>query len=59
MSDKSEGLSRISSKESNNHKQGRSGGATPKKPGVTKAASQNRTQGGGINRPLKGLGAGS
>jgi hypothetical protein len=45
-------------KETNNHKQGRSGSGTPMKKGPAfrggSVSGNNPTSGGGINRPLKG-----
>jgi len=41
-------------KETNNHKQGRSGSGTPKLMGPAKSPAKNPTTGGGINRATKG-----
>ncbi len=50
MSDFDTGLKRVSSKETNNHKQGKSGAATPKKTYGISGRGGNPTKGGGINR---------
>jgi len=52
------GLARAASKETNNHKGGRSGGETCQLPGPVRSVKMNSTQGGGINRATRGTGAG-
>jgi len=49
---------KVSYTEKNNHKQGRSGAGTPKKPGPAKGRRGivNPTKSGGIFRPTKGRG---
>jgi hypothetical protein len=49
---------KVTYREINNHKQARSGTATPKKPGPAKGnrGAVNPTHGGGINRPTKSSG---
>lgn len=48
------GLSRVSSKEKNNHPQGRTGSKVEMKPGPVRSVAHNPTKGGGINRAPKG-----
>jgi hypothetical protein len=50
MSDFDTGLKRASSKETNNHKEGRSGAGTPKKTYGSGGRGGNPGKGGGINR---------
>lgn len=49
-------MEKVNFKETNNHKQGRSGSETPKKPGPAKGnrGIVNPTKSGGIFRPTKG-----
>ena len=50
------GLSRVKSKETSNHPQGRVGSKVKLKPGPAtgRTGGSNPTRSGGINRPLKG-----
>ena len=54
MGDKEAGLKRVSSKETNNFKQGRSGSKAKSLGSVVGGMKHNPQKGGGINRPLKG-----
>ncbi len=49
-----QGLQRVSSKETNNQSQGRSGAQTKVMPGVVGSVRHNPTQSGGINRATRG-----
>lgn len=53
-----EGLARVSAKERDNHKSGRSGGETKKLTGNIRIQHHNPTTSGGINRATRGSGAG-